>query len=185
MRKTAVTSPKSADADRKNRVTARRSLFCGCSGMSFRKMRRNSIADVPAVQSSQRGRGEWLCFNLYLHALTTHCQPRLPVIVRVRRVRGGIKGSCCRDRKHFIIDISSKLTEEEAIETLQHEWAHTLDWTREHDRLARSTKVTQAQVDIATHGPDWGVAYSLTYRVILQAREDYIRQQRRITGGRG
>jgi hypothetical protein len=68
----------------------------------------------------------------------------------------------------FVIRLSDELEEEGAVDSLIHEWAHALAWNLEHDRLAKSTRMTREHFDVATHGPDWGVAYSRVYLVLAE-----------------
>jgi hypothetical protein len=52
-------------------------------------------------------------------------------------------------KPYFMIRILDGLGEDSAIDTLLHEWAHTLCWT-EHPFLR-------------DHGPEWGVAFARVY----------------------
>ena len=82
--------------------------------------------------------------------------PEYKVSVRRLRLPDGLCGDCAlingkRKRKEFRIRISNRMSEEMAIDTLVHEWAHILAWDAPGDE----------------HGPAWGRAYSKVYRIYL------------------
>lgn len=61
-------------------------------------------------------------------------------------------------RKYFLLKISLDQCEDTAIETLMHEWAHIISWP-----------VGNSWVDWREdHGPDFGVAYSKVYQVVIE-----------------
>jgi hypothetical protein len=72
--------------------------------------------------------------------------------LNIVRVRLRNDGWCIKDGNDFSIRINRGLSEELAIETLIHEFAHILSWQQEDD----------------DHGPKWGIAYSKVYRLFLE-----------------
>jgi hypothetical protein len=72
----------------------------------------------------------------------------------VRRVRlpEHLQGDCsCKDGV-FLIRIKNSLSEDQAIDTFLHEWAHILSWNIPGD----------------DHGAEWGKSYSKVYRIFLK-----------------
>jgi len=59
-------------------------------------------------------------------------------------------GRCHFNGDRFTIVVDRRLSEEMAIETLLHEWAHAISWN-----------------SYKPHGPKWGRAYSRVYRTYL------------------
>lgn len=115
--------------------------------------------------ADQLGGRRWTYFHRILAALRSRCGPALPVAVRIGRVRADLYGYCSRASRGFVIRLSNQLKEPEAIDMLVHEWAHALAWNLQHDRLVSDPRITPDQFETATHGPDWGVAYSRAYVV--------------------
>lgn len=68
-----------------------------------------------------------------------------------------IKTSKSSGRKKFIITVDTSQCEDMAIETLMHEWAHMISWSVGHN--------WQDWMD--DHGPEFGVAYSRVYQVLM------------------
>ena len=62
-----------------------------------------------------------------------------------------LDGVCIRQKNHFLIKVSNKLTVGHAIDVLIHEFAHVEAWDSEED----------------PHGSVWGVCYSRIYREYL------------------
>jgi len=60
-------------------------------------------------------------------------------------------GRCYYKKKRFIIIVNKNLSLEMSIETLLHEWAHTLAWD-----------------DHKEHGFKWGRAFSRVYRTFIE-----------------
>jgi hypothetical protein len=58
-----------------------------------------------------------------------------------REVRAGIYGDCYREGRRFIIRLSKRrnLTINYAVDTLLHEWAHTLTWGLENQNRCRES----------------------------------------------
>lgn len=80
-------------------------------------------------------------------------KPEYAVSVRRLRMSEHLDGDCQFKGTFFRIRINRTLPEHEAIETLLHEWAHALAWTR-------------CQYD--QHCDEWGKAYSRVYRAFLR-----------------
>jgi hypothetical protein len=81
------------------------------------------------------------------------------VKIRVEKFGGereGECGECCRypGNKTLYIKINRICTQEEANETLLHEWAHILVWppTAKKEKLAKEKYVE--------HTPKWGIAFA-------------------------
>jgi hypothetical protein len=77
--------------------------------------------------------------------------PTLSISVRRCKVGKRICGDCKRMKDHFAIRISSRLNQQEQLDTLIHEIAHAASWIEWEN--------TQQ------HGPLWGLEYSKAYRV--------------------
>ncbi len=64
-------------------------------------------------------------------------------------------GTCTFDGNIFKITIDKSISNDMAVETLIHEWAHVIAWTHEHDT-------------VDDHGPEWGLAYSRVFRAFFE-----------------
>jgi hypothetical protein len=102
-------------------------------------------------------------FQQVLECLRTLVPTPLPVIVRTSRLPEWCYGECMNAGGHFLIRIARECTEDEAITTLLHEWAHGLAWNLAMDRLGKFPPESHAEFERLTHGPDWGVAFSRVY----------------------
>lgn len=101
-----------------------------------------------------------------IQELRTRCAPPRPVRVRVCRQPRTFFGitHLSQNGKHFTITVCARIREvtgavrrvsrQEFLDTLIHEWAHTLSW---------DTAPT------SHHGPAWGRAYARCYRAILDS----------------
>lgn len=78
--------------------------------------------------------------------------PEYKVSVRRVPLSYGTYGDCLCMGKHFRIRIKNTLSEDMAIDTFVHEFAHVLAWEEPGDR----------------HGAAWGKAYSRCYRIFLK-----------------
>ena len=58
-----------------------------------------------------------------------------PVVVRAATLPPDTLGCCHRTDARFVIRLAGTLTEQQAIEVLLHEWAHSLAWNHALDRL--------------------------------------------------
>ena len=99
------------------------------------------------------------------HQLVKILREHLPLAypVTVKRVKMKKNdGTCSKSGKKFFIDIDRSLTQQMAIETLLHEYAHALAWSHRHDKM-NDEELTRKQ-----HDATWGVAYSEVYRVFEQ-----------------
>jgi hypothetical protein len=81
------------------------------------------------------------------------CPPEHPVSVRRLKLSERLDGDCQFKEGHFRVRINRNLPEHEAIETLLHEWAHTIAWDKCHSD---------------EHCDEWGKAYSRVYRAFLK-----------------
>lgn len=78
---------------------------------------------------------------------------KYPISVRRKKISNRFDGDCSFLNNKFIIRINKNMSESEAIETLLHEWAHTIAWDRCH---------------LDEHCDEWGKAYSRVYRAFLK-----------------
>ena len=60
--------------------------------------------------------------------------------------------------------LNQDMTQDAAVETLCHEWAHVMSWSFWLDRLARQLDVDPAEFERASHDEAWGCAYSRVWR---------------------
>lgn len=116
---------------------------------------------APAKSFSQDGNHP--DFQQVLASLRLLVPTPLPVIVRTSRLPAWRYGECLNMRGHFLVRISRDCTEDEAVATLIHEWAHAVAWNYAMDRLGKFPPESHAEFERLTHGPDWGVAYSRVY----------------------
>lgn len=106
----------------------------------------------------------WSEFRRVLEALRQQCPAAKPVIVRTSWMPGDVLGECVRRRARFVIRLNNKLRQDQAVETLLHEWAHALAWNYSLDRLAKEPGVSPELFDAASHDEAWGCAYSRVWR---------------------
>lgn len=82
----------------------------------------------------------------------------MPVVVRMARLSETILGECCRRQRRFVIRLSDRMGESQAIDILLHEWAHALAWNHLLDRLAKSPQTSPEEFEQASHDEAWGCA---------------------------
>jgi hypothetical protein len=122
----------------------------------------------PGGTGRRRGRSkpsDWPIFQAVLQGLRKLVPTAFPVTVRRAAVRAGVLGTCHRSDDRFVIRLATWLDQEQAIETLLHEWAHALAWSHSLDRLVQSPEVTQAELERLSHDGAWGLAYSRVWQV--------------------
>jgi hypothetical protein len=154
----------------------------GGARMLPRRRRRHRAS--PPAQPDQLGNRSWTFFQRILAALRSSCPPALPVVVRIGRIAAGLHGCCYRDRQMFVVRISNQLDEATAVDVLVHEWAHAIAWNLEHDRLVNCSRISRDQFSIATHGPDWGVAFSQAYVTYVKENACIQRERRQASRAR-
>jgi hypothetical protein len=107
-------------------------------------------------------------FQRVAAGLRQHCPAAYPVVIRTVWLPDDTEGTCSRRRSRFSIRIADRLDEKSAVEVLLHEWAHARSWNHRLDACPL-TLPTGDELDPAfdelAHGPEWGVAYSLVWRV--------------------
>jgi hypothetical protein len=112
--------------------------------------------------------------------LRIHCPPALPVIVRAGRTGPENSGYCaCRDNK-FVITIDHALSCDSVLETLIHEWAHSLAWNYMLEKAALELthgQIDQAEFEDRAHGPEFGVAFATVWRVFVRKILPVLRSQ--------
>ncbi len=114
-------------------------------------------------------RSDWHLFPRILSGLRVLCPPAQPVIVRASRLPDDTLGQCLRRRHKFVIQLSHRLREHDAIEVLVHEWAHALAWNYLLDELGKRSNMTDDEFERHSHDAAWGCAYSRTYRAYREA----------------
>ena len=107
----------------------------------------------------------WREFRRVLVALREFCPPAKPVIIRTSWLPRNVLGECHRAPSKFVIRLNNLLRQDQAVETLLHEWAHALAWNFSLDKLARMPGIDPAEFDRSSHDEAWGCAYSRVWRV--------------------
>jgi hypothetical protein len=103
--------------------------------------------------------------------LRQHCPVAYPVVIHTVWLPGNVEGTCSRRRSRFSIRVADRLDEKSAVEVLLHEWAHARAWNHRLDTcpLAMPNSSPEPDPDLEfdelAHGPEWGVAYALVWRV--------------------
>jgi hypothetical protein len=84
-----------------------------------------------------------------------------------------LDGECIKYKKKFFIKVNKDLSEDSAIETLIHEWAHARAWNHLLDSME-----SDERFDDFSHDATWGVAYSEVYRVYQRlVNESYKKEE--------
>lgn len=113
------------------------------------------------------GQRRWPLLYRILAQLRQLLPPRHPVDVLTNRKFKTFYGDCTRIGRRFRIRLSRSLDEPAAIETLIHEWAHALSWERSPQESRKMARLPSLERERVAHGPQWGIAYSLVYRVLV------------------
>lgn len=100
-------------------------------------------------------------YRKLISVLKKKCALAYPVSVR-RVALTNLDGDCSLGKKKFFIRINKDISEESAIDTLLHEWAHARAWNHLHDSL------DWHEFEERSHDASWGVAYSEVYKVYEQ-----------------
>jgi len=122
-----------------------------------------------------RSRGRRQFFRV-LELLREYVPVNHPVVVNTKRQLSGHWGFCkfmdsrryqrdFRTRpkgRFFYIAICSSLSEDQAMDTLVHEWAHAMAWPKLGRKLARF-RFSTVDMERVAHGPEWGAAYGEAY----------------------
>ena len=122
-----------------------------------------------AARKNFSGRPEFEHFREVLARLRKNCPAAKPVVVRTAWLPPTTLGECSRRRERFVIRLNRHQSQEQAVETLCHEWAHALAWSYSLDKLARDPHVTSEQFEQASHDEARGCAYSKVWRAHLAA----------------
>ena len=104
-------------------------------------------------------------FRSLVQKLREQCPTGKPVVIRTSWMHSAIQGACIRRKSRFVIRLNNRLDEQEAIETVLHEWAHALAWNYSLDRLAGEPGTSMEAFNAASHDEAWGCAYSRVWRV--------------------
>lgn len=135
-----------------------------------RMLAARAITDISGKASNGRVPGsflqrrQWRSFRAALDCLRAECAAAKPVIVRTSWLPPSTLGECFRRSNRFVIRLNWRMDENQAVETLLHEWAHALAWSLSLDSLAGSPHVDQELFEYASHDESWGCAYSRVYR---------------------
>jgi hypothetical protein len=113
-------------------------------------------------------RDSWGDFRSVLVGLRAKCPAAMPVVVRTAWLPPDTLGECIRRPARFVIRLSSRMNQQEAIDTLIHEWAHALAWNYSLDRMARDPDVNRELFEAASHDEAWGCAYSRVWRAHME-----------------
>lgn len=100
-------------------------------------------------------------YKKLVSVLKKKCPLAYPVSVR-RVALTNLDGDCTLGKKKFFIRINKEISEESAIDTLLHEWAHARAWNHLHDSL------NWDEFEKRSHDASWGVAYSEVYIIYEQ-----------------
>lgn len=109
----------------------------------------------------------WPFLSRILAQLRNRLPPRYPVDVLANQEFKTVDGDCTQIGRRFRIRLSRSMAETEAIEVLVHEWAHALSWGRSLHEVRKMSRLPWLEFQRAAHGPRWGIAYSLVYRVLV------------------
>lgn len=114
-------------------------------------------------------RPQWDVFRSVLRLLRWDCPPAKPVVVRTSWLPADTLGECVRRQHRFVIRLNRAMNENQAVETLLHEWAHALAWNYSLDRMARDPDVDRELFEAASHDEAWGCAFSRVWRAYSAA----------------
>jgi hypothetical protein len=70
-----------------------------------------------------------------------------------------------------VITIDHALSCDSVVETLIHEWAHSLAWNYMLEKAALELthgQIDQAEFEDRAHGPEFGVAFATVWRVFVR-----------------
>jgi hypothetical protein len=105
-------------------------------------------------------------FGHALGGLREHLPAPYPVIVRTGRLGDAIDGQCVRRARRFVVMLDRKLSCDQAVEALIHEWAHARAWNHRLDRAAAG-KMALEDFEAIAHGGEFGVAYAECWRTLV------------------
>jgi hypothetical protein len=91
----------------------------------------------------------------------------MPVIVRTSWLPRDTLGCCARRKSRFVIALNIAMNENDAVDTLLHEWAHAISWHLVLDQLSRRPGLAPGDFQEASHDEVWGCAYSRVWRVYI------------------
>jgi hypothetical protein len=134
---------------------------------------RRALEVAPVGQLSGRGftlrPPYWPEVWSVLGVLRERCPPAMPVVVRTSRLPRNLLGDSARRKKRFVIRLNRQMMNDQAVETLLHEWAHALAWNFSLDRLSKMPGLDPVVFERASHDEAWGCAYSRVWRAYLEA----------------
>jgi hypothetical protein len=127
-----------------------------------------------------RNRPGYESVGLVAENLRIHCPPALPVIVRAGKTDSDLDGYCIRRDNRFVITIDYTLACDSVVNTLIHEWAHSLAWNYSLEKAAADLTfgyIEQADFEDLAHGPEFGVAFATVWRVFVRNILPVLRSQ--------
>jgi hypothetical protein len=137
---------------------------------------RNAAGQVAGRKRRRKPR--YKLFHQIVDHLHDLLPARFPVDVRLGWPGERCYGVCGLGRRRFDICVSSRLSEEFAIEVLIHEWAHALSWPRDERRFTYRWQPYSIRGPI-DHDAAWGRAYAKVYSTVLFAILPRIRKAER------
>jgi hypothetical protein len=144
-------------AKRKNGV-----LLC-CRLTTLSALSRGKLSTPSTV--SRWSLSHWPLVAVTVKELRKHCPPAMPVSIKVKALPLNTLGHCRRHAKKFVIELNALMGQEQAIDTLLHEWSHALAWHLVLDKLSKAGVCEKEIFDEISHDETWGCAYSRVYRV--------------------
>lgn len=140
------------------RASRRRKSFVGSADTT-------SKATGPAVRKQPRRKPRYKLFHQIVDHLRDLLPAPFPVDVRLGWPGERRHGVCGLGHKRFDICVSSRLSEECAIEVLIHEWAHALEFPRGKNCFATRWR-PYSSVGPIHHDAAWGRAYAKVYSAV-------------------
>lgn len=144
-------------------------VLCCRMVASLRALHPPNAAMVRPFAVSFLQRPQWEAFRFALRCLRRDCPTADSVVVRTSTLTSDVLGECVRRKNRFVIRLNRRMGEEQATETLLHEWAHALAWNFSLDSLAKSPNVDRELFDYVSHDEAWGCAYSRVWRAYSAA----------------
>ena len=114
-------------------------------------------------------RPDFTVFRKVVAGLREHCPAAYPVVVRTSCLPGDIDGFCRRTSRRFVIHLSDTLSQNAAIHTLVHEWAHARAWNMRLDEVSKEAelgRITPEDLEATAHGPEFGVCFAAVWSVV-------------------
>ncbi len=88
----------------------------------------------------------------------------MPVVVRGAYLPEDTLGQCIRRQHRYVVLLSYRMKEQQAIDTLLHEWAHALAWNYAIEELGKRDDLDEDEFQRLAHDEVWGCSFSRVYR---------------------